>query len=351
MNATMIQVEESKCTGCNACVRVCPTNEANYVTVHDNGRITVGIHEERCIHCGECVRECPHHARFYVDDTAQFMKELQGGTPLTVIVAPAVRTAFGEQWASLLQWVRQQGRVRIYDVGLGADICTWAHTRLLKEGKARHLISQPCAAVTSYILKYHPGLVPHLSPVQSPMLCLVIYLKKQLGIEGKIAALSPCIAKKQEFIDTGLVDYNVTFQQLKQYLEENHVRLSTDKGFQFDGFPGQDGSYYPLPGGLKENLKLWDNRLYIMNSEGVPKVYQELMQYEKQKESDLPDVFDVLSCEYGCNSGPVVGVVPNLFYTGRVMEGVKQQNLSMNARRKRMKQFDRLLRVDDFCRT
>lgn len=348
-NDLFIHVDSEKCTGCNACVRVCPVKEANYVTYQSNGALAVDIHESRCIKCGACVRSCEHGARCFADDTTLFFHALKTKERMAVIVAPAVRTAFGEQWADVLQWLRTQGNVEIYDVGMGADICTWAHIKLLKTGRAKKLISQPCAAVTNYILKYRPKLISHLSPVHSPMMCLAVYLRKYLNFTGKIAALSPCIAKKSEFEATGLVELNVTFACLG---EAYRAASSRGKGseFQFDGADGQDGSYYPLPGGLKENLLLWNNNLHIVNSEGIPKVYHELELYETQPDTNLPDVFDVLSCEYGCNSGPATGREPDLFFSGYVME-TQRKKVKPNQRRAMMKKFDRRLKLEDFFRT
>lgn len=351
MNDEVIKVDELKCTGCNACIRACPVDEVNYVKIQEDGKTLVTLHADKCIKCGECIRACTTHARSFSDDTAQFWNDLKSKTPLVLIVAPAIRTAFGSRWTNLLQWIRSQGNIKIFDVGLGADICTWAHIHLIKTGKASKIISQPCAALTNYILKFQPNLIPRLSPVHSPMLCLAVYLRKYLHIDGKIAALSPCIAKKDEFTQTGLVNYNVTFQGLRDYLEINHISWNADGSqFQFDGIAGQDGSYYPLPGGLKENLLLWNKDLHIINSEGINKVYEELRQYEKQKESDLPDVFDVLSCEYGCNSGPALGAEPNLFLANRAMDAVKKACPSPRVKRLQMKRFDRQLKVQDFCR-
>lgn len=348
-NYLSIQVNPEKCTGCNACVRVCPVKEANYVTFQTNGALAVSIHEERCIKCGECVRNCEHGARFFMDDTTEFFKALKSKEHMAVIVAPAIRTAFGARWADVLQWIRNQGNVEIYDVGMGADICTWAHVKLLKTGQAKNVISQPCAAITNYILKYRPKLLPQLSPIHSPMMCLAVYIRKYLNFTGTIAALSPCIAKKSEFDATGLVEFNVTFANLGEAYDASGTRGNGTE-FRFDGTDGQDGSYYPLPGGLKENLLLWDNQLHIVNSEGVPKVYHELDLYEKQPKTNLPDVFDVLSCEYGCNSGPATGQEANIFFAGQVMETQKRKSKPSH-RRAMMKKFDRQLKLEDFFRT
>lgn len=348
-NILSIQVNPEKCTGCNACVRVCPVKEANYVTFLPNGALAVSIHEERCIKCGECARSCEHGARCFTDDTTQFFQVLKSKEPMALIVAPAVRTAFGERWADILQWLRTQGNVEIYDVGMGADICTWAHIKLLKAEPTKKVIAQPCAATTNYILKYRPKLIRYLSPIHSPMMCTAVYLRKYLNFTGKIAALSPCIAKKSEFEATGMVAFNVTFARLGEVYDTSGTR-GNGKAFQFDGADGQDGSYFPLPGGLKENLLLWNNKLHIVNSEGVPKVYHELALYETQPEANLPDVFDVLSCEYGCNSGPATGREANLFFAGRVMETQKRKS-KPSQRRAMMKKFDRRLNLADFFRT
>lgn len=348
-NDLYIQVNLEKCTGCNACVRVCPVKEANYITQKSNGELAISINEERCIKCGECVHICEHDARCFTDDTERFMQALKSKERMAVIVAPAVRTAFGSQWTDVLQWLRAQGNIEIYDVGMGADICTWAHIKLFKTGRAKKVISQPCAAVTNYILKYRPKLIPYLSPIQSPMMCLAVYLRNYLNFHGKIAALSPCIAKKSEFEATGLITYNVTFSRLGEVYNGSGTR-GNGAEFRFDGSDGQDGSYYPLPGGLKENLLLWNNKLHVVNSEGVPKVYHELAQYETQPDSNLPDVFDVLSCEYGCNSGVAVGREPNLFLAGQVMEAQKRKG-KPSKRRAMMRNFDRRLKLEDFLRT
>ena len=46
---------------------------------------------------------------------------------MILIVAPAIKIAFPNNWKELLQWIKSQGDITIYDVGLGADICTTEH--------------------------------------------------------------------------------------------------------------------------------------------------------------------------------------------------------------------------------
>lgn len=356
MDAKLISVDLENCVGCSSCIRACPVDGANFCHMTEDNQLVVDVNSERCIKCGECVSACAHHARSFLDDTDIFWNALNRHEDMTVIVAPAVKIAFADRWPHLLQWLRNQGVPRIYDVSLGADICTWAHLKLMKEKKTK-LISQPCAAVTNYILKYKPNLLSNLSPVHSPMLCLASYLRNYEHINGKIYALSPCIAKKEEFADTGLIQYNVTFSRLREKLEKNHISLSQVKlpdhikqgTFDFENGQGFYGSLYPMPGGLRENLLFHNPDLNIINAEGAPHVYETLDRYEKIHTSTLPDVFDVLSCEFGCNSGPALGMQADIFQASKAMHQVRR-NINRTAVKRLFKRFDRQLNLKDFCR-
>lgn len=120
---------------------------------------------------------------------------------MAVIAAPAIKIAFDGNLRHALQWIRNQGVKKIYDVGFGADICTWAHLRYLQMHPNAKVISQPCAAVVNYVLRHKPELIPHLSPIHSPMMCLAIYIRKVLGFRGKIH-LSKTGRLDEEFIDS-----------------------------------------------------------------------------------------------------------------------------------------------------
>jgi iron only hydrogenase large subunit-like protein len=73
------------------------------------------------------------------------------------------------------------------------------------------------------------------------MLCGVTYIRKYLRKTEPIIALSPCIAKKNEFDETGLVDYNVTFKKLTEYFDKRDIKIPSDfaKDFKYDFDGGQ----------------------------------------------------------------------------------------------------------------
>lgn len=327
---SIIQLNRDKCVGCNACVRACPAGDANIAKTDENGKLIIHVDDDRCIKCGACIKACSHNARTFQDDTDAFFEYLDSGKELAIIMAPAFRVAFAENWENILFWLRSKG-AKIYDVSFGADICTWAHVRALEDNPDLKLISQPCPAIVNYILRHAPSLIPSLSPVHSPMTCLASYIRNYEGFTGKIAALSPCIAKIDEFQQTGYIDMNVTIQHFKETFQRRHVQLPrTREKFIFDAHPGLEGAIYPRPGGLMKNLLIHNPEWRVITSEGPGKVYRDLDSYLSQPISRRPQVFDVLNCELGCNAGPAIGAEKHPFEINEIMH-----NLEREARRVR----------------
>ena len=266
------------------------------------------------------------------------------------------------KWKGVLDWFKKQG-CTIFDVSLGADICTWAHLRTIEQGKIGNIITQPCSAIVKYIETYQPKLLQNLSPIHSPIACSATYVKKYLRRTNPIAVITPCIAKKTEFAETGLVEYNITIKKLMEYFDRNGITIPTDSGddftYKFDDIQGQLGSVYPRPGGLRDNLWLHDPDINITDSEGVQKVYPEIDMYAKMPESKHPQVFDVLSCDQGCNMGPAAGSNQTAFDVMATMRAVdndaksrrKSTGLMGRGEDKLFKKFDDELRVADFLRS
>ena len=347
----LISSDDNTCVGCNRCVRVCPIEGACVTYEHDN-QIKVKINDDRCIACGACIWSCRHDVRNYDDDTERFLYDLQNGVPISMFAAPAYRSG-SIDGDGMLTWLRNLGVRKIYDVSLGADICTWAHVRYIQKNNPGPIITQPCPAIVNYILSHEQSLIKYLSPVHSPMLCTAIYMKKYDKVNDKIAALSPCIAKAHEFDETGYVTYNVTLKKLYEYIRDHNIHLPRGP-FQFDHDEAALGRLYSMPGGLKENVEYYlGKQLRIDQAEGTDIVYESLNLYAKQQGRDLPAVFDVLNCLEGCNIGTGCLHERNRFEVSAVMDKNRKSVMKECDREQYdnlYKKYDSLLHLDDFLR-
>lgn len=339
------------CVGCNRCLRVCPIDEANIASQRD-GKNIVEVDGTKCIACGACLAACQHGSRNFVDDTARFFNDLRSGVPISIIAAPAFKTNFHD-WERMLSWLRDLGGGEIYDVSLGADICTWAHIRHIQKRGVKPIISQPCPAIVNYILMHRVKLVKYLSPIHSPMLCTAIYMRKYRKIKTKIAALSPCVAKTHEFDATRIVDYNVTFKGLLEYIQEKQVSFPAQPG-GFDHLEAGLGSLYPMPGGLKENFEHYLGKSFrVDKSEGPRTVYKAMDEYSHQPVENLPVLFDVLNCAEGCNMGTGCANNENIFEINSMMDRARQKSINESNERyldNLFDTFDKKLRLEDFIR-
>lgn len=239
----------------------------------------------------------------------------------------------------------------VYDTAFGADICTYMHLEYLKQYPNSKVVSQPCAAIVNYAEKHKPELIPHLSPVHSPMLCAAVYVRKYLKNTDTLVGLTPCIAKGDEFNNTNYISYNVTFKKLNEYLKEHNIQLPTGRSeFEWSACRGFDGAFYPIPGGLKDCLLVHAPNLAVSTSEGVQKVYDDFDAYLEAPAADRPQVFDVLSCEFGCNSGIGAADKFNQFSSFKTMENVKHYAHSQRRGKRFPQRVFSGLKLEDFIR-
>ena len=307
----LIYTDSEKCIGCNNCIRKCPTLESNVGVLGDDGICKMHLDGAECILCGTCLDTCTHSARLFRDDHDIFVEDLAKGKKISVLIAPALLINYADEYQHILGYLKSLGVHNFYSVSFGADITTWAYLKYITENKALGKLSQPCPAIVSYAERHAPELLGEIMPVQSPMMCAAIYLKKYKGIDDELMFLSPCIAKKIEMESDrglGMYKYNVTFINLMGHIHENKINLKS--------FPAIDdtidyglGSLYPAPGGLRENVEFYlGDEAMVAQAEGEIHAYEQMDLYKKLREEwtrhgVVPTLVDILNCGRGCNYG------------------------------------------------
>ena len=303
----IIFVDEDKCINCHACISVCPVKYCN-----DGSGDHVSVNPETCIGCGHCLEECTHDARQYIDDFDNFIEDMGRGEKVVAIAAPSVAANFPEQSLNFNGWLKSIGVEAVFDVSFGAELTTKSYTAYLEKHNPEVIIAQPCAAIVTYIELYLPELLEYLAPIDSPMLHTIKMIKRFFPgySDYKVAVISPCIAKKREFVETGYGDYNLGYKSFDRYFKEKGISIDSFPKEHFENPAPERAVLFSTPGGLLKTMERWhpDISTKTRKAEGTPLIYEYLKKLPGVIEHDkgmAPLLVDCLSCDLGCNAGPL----------------------------------------------
>jgi len=305
----VIRIDEEKCVNCYACIADCPVKYCM-----DGSKEKVMIDPDLCIGCGNCINACHHDARLPVDDTKHFFSDIKNGAKIIAVAAPAVASVFPGKYLNLNGFLKSVGVIDFFDVSLGAELTAMSYLDYIKKKNPRMVIAQPCPAIVTFIEIYHPELIPHLAPADSPILHSIKMIREYYPQykNHKIAVISPCLAKRREFDETGAADYNVTMIALKNYLQAEKIDLASFPSLEYTGLIAERAAGFSSPGGLLDTAERFSPgiRRKTRKIEGVHSIYAYLAETKEALNDpgvEFPLLIDCLNCEKGCNGGPGTG--------------------------------------------
>jgi archaellum component FlaC len=237
------------------------------------------------------------------------MAGLKKGERMVAIVAPAAAANFPDRFLNLNGWLKSIGITGVFDVSFGAELTVKSYLEHVGANSPELVIAQPCPAIVSYIEIYRPELIKYLAPADSPMLHTIKMVKRFYPAYAghKFAVISPCLAKRREFDETGYGDYNVTYRAIDEYLRKNNINLGSYPAVDFDNPPAERAVLFSTPGGLlrtaeRENSSI---RGLTRKIEGPEIIYHYLDKLDdSRRQGKAPLLVDCLNCEMGCNGGP-----------------------------------------------
>jgi len=304
----VIKIDEDKCINCYACIVICPVKYCM-----DGSAEKLQINHDICIGCGNCIHACTHKARTLIDDTARFMEDLRQKEKIIAVAAPAVASVFPDQFLNLNGWLKTLGVEAFFDVSLGAELTVITYLDYVKRKNPRMVISQPCPAIVTFIEINHPELLPYLAPADSPILHTIKLIKEYYPKykDHKVAVISPCIAKRREYDETGMGNYNVTMLSLKNLIAEQKIDLSSFPQIEYTGVSAERAAGFPIPGGLLDTAERFAPgiRRRTLKIEGVHSIYPYLKEMQELLDTNVDTalLIDCLNCEKGCIGGPGTG--------------------------------------------
>lgn len=302
--------DSSKCIKCMRCVQVCEKIQGLGVwDVEGTGsRTTVNVSNHRSIHeadcslCGQCITHCPVGALRERDDTEKVWNAIADKNKTVVVqVAPAVRTAWGEELGlkpeeatvgKILDACKRMGADYVFDTTFSADLTIMEEgTEFLKrftegELKERPMFTSCCPGWIRFIKTQFPHLVRQLSTAKSPQqmfgAAMKTYFADKLGVAPEqiyTVSVMPCVAKKGER-EMELfhgeyaghdIDAVITTRELVKMIRSAHISPDTLEDRESDR-PMQQGSgagvIFGVTGGVMEAALR--SAYYLLKKENPP---------------------------------------------------------------------------------
>jgi Iron only hydrogenase large subunit, C-terminal domain len=216
--AEYLEFRKVQCKDCYKCLRECPVKA---IDVKDH---QAKIVDDRCILCGHCISVCPQNAKIVHSEIPEIRRLLSGPDKVIASVAPSFISSFGQSNFSVLKIALAKiGFADAEETAVGAKAVVAEYKKLLKTGTYKNFITSACPAACRLIQEYYPKALPFLAPVDSPMIAHAKIIKKDHP-DAKVVFIGPCIAKKKEAFESGIINGVLTFEELHQLFDEkkNH---------------------------------------------------------------------------------------------------------------------------------
>ena len=289
----ILRLKKSNCKNCHKCIRYCPVKAIRFSAGQAH------VVENECILCGMCFSVCPQDAKLISSDMEK-VRVMLSGESVYASVAPSFAAAFpGVGIDALERALVRLGFQGAEETAVGAAIVTREYERILREEKPNVLISSCCTSVNLLMQKHYPDTLFALAPVMTPAQAHGAYIKHQHP-GAKVVFIGPCIAKKQEAVDSDQLDAVLSFEELHQWLRTEQIALEQGA----DTRPGGKTRLYPTAGGVLSSMERDPDYTYIA-VDGIKKCAAVL---EEVRAGALHRCFIELSaCQGSCAGGPLLG--------------------------------------------
>lgn len=292
-----LEFKKARCKDCYKCLRECPVKAISMID-HE-----AKIIAERCILCGRCTKVCPQNAKIVHSKKAEIIELLNGNDPIIASIAPSFISSFSlSDFSKMKAALRQIGFAFSEETAVGANAVVKEYAKLMQREKYDNFITSACPAVCRLIQLYYPNALKYLAPVDSPMIAHAKILKKRFP-DSKIIFVGPCIAKKREAAESGIIDGVLTFEDLRDLFAEHNIDLETIKIAESDIETPEYANlskYFPINRGIIKSFNAFTDDYQYISIDGTDRCVQVLENIDT-----VSGVFVEMNiCEYACVNGP-----------------------------------------------
>ena len=289
-----LDFKDARCKDCYKCLRECPVKAIKVVDHHAK------IIDSRCILCGHCTEVCPQNAKS-VHSERQEVERLLAGGKVIASVAPSFVSSFGLQDFNVMRLaLGRLGFADAEETSIGAREVTAQYKKLLEGHTFQNFITSCCPAVNTMIALYYPKALQYLAPVDSPMVAHAKMIRKKHP-DAKVVFIGPCIAKKREARESGVVDGVLTFEDLSAMFADKGVDPAAIARIPVkEGGSANRAKYYPISRGVIKSFDSYVDGYEFVAVDGAAKCKEVLENIES-----LSGMFiEMNSCDSACVNGP-----------------------------------------------
>lgn len=317
-----VSLDVSKCKGCTACLKRCPTEA---IRIRDGHAV---INSVKCIDCGECIKVCPYKAKKATHDTLSVLNDYKYTVALP---APSLYGQFDnlDNIGYIIRGLKGLGFDEVFEVACAAELVS-AYTRkyINRENIKKPVISSACPAITRLISTNYPYLCDNIMPILPPVDIAAALARKKVMQEHPelssddigIIFISPCPAKvsyvkndfagERNYISATVSVRDVYFALLDEMkkLEEEPLD-STESGMIGIGWASTGG----------ESSAILNDR--YLAADGIENCLRVLDQIDN---SDLTNVdfVELNACSGGCVGGAMT--VANAYIAQARLQSLKR---------------------------
>ena len=293
--ADCLRLKKSNCKNCYKCIRHCPVKSIRFSAGQAN------IIGDECILCGHCFVVCPQGAKEIVGETEKVRVLLNSGSPVIASLAPSFIANYdGVGIESMREALKKLGFSDVEETANGATMVKREYDRMLKEDSRDIVISSCCHSINLLIRKYFPNQLMYLADVLSPMQAHCMDIKRRIP-EAKTVFIGPCVAKKDEAQQrAGLVDAVLTFEELTEWLNREHIELKKE----ITPNEKSKARLFPTSGGILKTMDLDAQGYSYLAIDGVENCISALQDIEN---GNIHHCFiEMSACPGSCVGGPVI---------------------------------------------
>ena len=318
-------IDQDLCIKCGKCKSVCPYDAivhrerpcqkaCGMDAIESDEFGKAKINYEKCVSCGMCLVNCPFGAIADKSQIFQVIQSIKKGEKVYALIAPAFVGQFGPKVTleTIDDAMEKLGFQGVYDVSIGADLCTVSEAEDYLENvpdKLKFMGTSCCPSWSVMAKTEFPEFKDNISMALTPMV-LTARLVKKRHPDSKIVFIGPCAAKKLEASRRAVrsdVDFVLTFEELMGMFIAKEVDFNTLEKREPRHKSTADGRGFAVAGGVA-NAVVNACKTLAPDREIKVKAVQGLKECKKMLKEAKTGKYDGyllegMACPLGCAGG------------------------------------------------